>query len=350
MGVPLRQIFSISQYILKMQWRGVKRYPLVLMLEPLFRCNLACPGCGKAHYPEDVLTRRLSAGECLAAADECGAPVVTLAGGEPLIHPEIIRIVDGLLERRKFIYFCTNALLLKKRLHEFEPSPYLTFSIHLDGNRKRHDAAVGREGVFDQAVEAIRTAVGEGFRVTVNCTLFQGQPAGEVAHFLDFAMGLGVEGVTISPAFNYELAPQQNAGMQRAAGRELFREVFRRGRGRYWRLNHSSLYLDFLAGNQAYQCTPWGTPARNVFGWQRPCYLHEGGGHAATFKELMEETNWEAYGAGRAPECAQCMAHCGYEPTAVTDAARHPWKALAAALRGPRVSGPMAPDPADGGR
>lgn len=347
MGVPFRQKVAVARYILEKGLRGAKRYPLVLMLEPLFRCNLACAGCGKIDYPEAILNRRLSVAECLAAAEECGAPIVSIAGGEPLIHPDIIPIVDSFIQRRKYIYLCTNGLLLKRRLEEFTPSPYLTFSVHLDGNRERHDAATSRPGVFEQAVEAIRSAIGRGFRVAINCTLFQGESAPEVAGFLDFVTELGVEGVTISPGFSYEHAPHHDGFLQRQASMQLFREIFRLGRGRKWPLNHSSLFLDFLAGNQPYRCTAWGNPTRNVLGWQKPCYLLDTEGHTTTFAALMQETPWDNYGTGRHPQCANCMAHCGYEPTAVCDAVRRPWKAFWVMLRGPRTAGPLAPDPAN---
>jgi hopanoid biosynthesis associated radical SAM protein HpnH len=339
MSVPLIQVYRVAKYILGRKLRGVARYPLVLMLEPLLRCNLACAGCGKIDHPDDILNRRLSVDECLAAVDESGVPVVSIAGGEPLIHKDIARIVEGMVARRKFVYLCTNALLLQKRLHEFEPSPYLTFSVHLDGLRERHDASVCRKGVFDKAVDAIRTALDKGFRVTVNCTLFQGESAPEVAEFLDYCKDLGVEGVTISPGYSYSHAPQQEIFLRRTASKRLFRDVFRLGRGRKWRFNQSSLYLDFLAGNQAYACTPWGNPTRNVFGWQKPCYLLVDEGYAPSFKALMEETDWDAYGTGRNAKCADCMVHCGYEPTAVNDAVMNPLKAMLVALRGPRTAG-----------
>jgi len=344
MTVPLIQQLSVARYIVGRKLRGVRRYPVVLMLEPLFRCNLACAGCGKIDYPDEILNRRLSVAECLAAVDECGAPIVSIPGGEPLIHKEIVRIVEGIVERKKFVYLCTNALLLKKRIHEFEPSPYLTFSVHLDGNRERHDASVCQPGVFDRAVEAIKLALSRGFRVTVNCTLFQSETPEEVAQFMDFCMELGVEGVTISPGYSYQHAPQQEIFLRRSASKQLFRDIFRLGRGRKWKLNQSSLFLDFLAGNQAYACTPWGNPTRNVFGWQKPCYLMSDEGYAASFKELMEDTDWEQYGTGRHPKCADCMVHCGYEPSAIDDTFAHPFKAIKVALRGPRVDGPFAPE------
>jgi hopanoid biosynthesis associated radical SAM protein HpnH len=344
MSIPLRQSLAILAYVLKQRLRGVERYPLVLMLEPLFRCNLACAGCGKIDYPEEILNRRLTPAECLAAAEECGAPVVSIAGGEPLIHKEMPEIVCALIERRKYVYLCTNALLLSRRMDDFLPSPYLTFSVHLDGNRDRHDASVCRTGVFDEAVKAIQQALQRRFRVTINCTLFQGESAPEVAAFLDDVMALGVEGVTISPGFSYEHAPQQEVFIQRMASKRLFREIFKLGKKRRWRLNHSSLFLNFLAGNETYRCTPWGNPTRNVLGWQRPCYLLVDEGYAPTFKALMEETNWDRYGTGNNPKCANCMAHCGYEATAVNDAMSHPLKALSVALQGPTTEGPFAPD------
>ena len=340
MSIPLRQQLAVAMYVLKQKLLGVERYPLVLMLEPLFRCNLACAGCGKIAYPEHVLNKRLTVQECVDAAEECGAPVVSIPGGEPLLHKEMPQIVAELVKRRKFVYLCTNALLLKKRLGDYTPSPYLTFSVHLDGDRARHDEMVCQEGVFDRAVEAVRLALAKGFRVTVNCTLFDGESAERVASFFDYVTKLGVEAITVSPGFGYEHAPRQDLFLQRESVHGLYREIFALARGRRWKFNHSSLYLDFLAGNQGYHCTPWGNPTRNVFGWQKPCYLLVGEGYAPTFKALMEDTDWERYGTGRNPKCAQCMAHCGYEPTAVNDAFAHPVIAGWVALRGPRTAGP----------
>jgi len=345
MGVPLRQQAALGLYILRQKILGTRRYPLVLMLEPLFRCNLACAGCGKIDYPKDILDRRISVADALAAVDECGAPVVSIAGGEPLLHKEMPQIVEGYIQRRKYVYLCTNALLLKKRLKDYSPSHYLTFSVHLDGVRERHDASVCQDGVYDRAVEAIRMARKAGFRVTVNCTLFQGESPGEVAQFMDDSVALDVEGVTIAPGFSYERAPQQEVFLNRRKSFQLFRDLFKLGKGRNWRFNHSSLYLDFLAGNQAYQCTAWGNPTRNVFGWQKPCYLLVGEGYCNSFQELMEEVEWESWSVGRNPKCADCMVHCGFEPSAVNDAAAHPLKAAWVALRGPRTSGPMAAAP-----
>jgi len=344
MSIPLRQQVRVGLYVLKQKLLGVERYPLVLMLEPLFQCNLACAGCGKIDHSEEVLRRRLTVAECVAAAEECGAPIVSIPGGEPLLHREMPEIVAALIERKKFVYLCTNALLLKRRIGDYQPSPYLTFSVHLDGDRERHDEMVCQEGVFDRAVAAVRFALGRGFRVTVNCTLFAGESAERVAAFFDYVTALGVEGITVSPGFSYEHAPQQHVFLGRAATKDLFRRIFARAKGKRWRFNHSSLYLDFLAGNQRYRCTPWGNPTRNVFGWQKPCYLLVSEGHAPTFRALMEETEWDRYGHERNPKCAQCMAHCGFEPTAVDDALSHPLKALHIALRGPRTEGAITPE------
>ncbi|MGR8918755.1 MAG: adenosyl-hopene transferase HpnH [Gammaproteobacteria bacterium] len=344
MSVPLIQQYRVGRYLLGQKLKGNKRYPLVLMLEPLFRCNLACAGCGKIDYPDEILNKRLSYEQCMDAIDECGAPIVSIAGGEPLIHKEMPQIVRGFIERKKFVYLCTNALLLERCMDDYQPSPYLTFSVHLDGNKDRHDASVCRDGVYDKCVAVIRKALDRGFRVTVNCTLFQGEAAGEVAEFMDAMMELGVEGVTISPGYWYERAPRQDVFLKRLGSKRLFRDIFRLGKGKKWRFNQSSLYLDFLAGNQTYHCTPWGNPTRNVFGWQKPCYLLVGEGYAQSFKELMEETEWDKYGTGVNPKCADCMVHSGYEATAVDDTFTNPLKAFKVFLRGPRTEGEMAPE------
>ncbi len=340
MAIPFFKEMRIGAYVLKQKLAGRKNYPLVLMLEPLFRCNLACAGCGKIDYPDPILNRRMSVQECLDAVDECGAPMVAIPGGEPLIHNEIGEIVRGIIERKKFVSLCTNALLLEKKLHLFEPSPYLFFSIHLDGLREHHDRSVSREGVFDRAVAAIKAAKAKGFSVNVNATIYDGHAAEDIAKFLDFTAEIGV-GVSISPGYAYERAPDQEHFLNRRKTKELFRDVFRRGRGRGWKFMHSALFLDFLAGNQTFHCTPWGMPTRNIFGWQRPCYLI-GEGYAKSFKELMETTDWDAYGTGRYEKCANCMAHCGYEPTAAAAALDHPLRTLGVALRGVKTEGEMA--------
>lgn len=342
MGVPLRQQIKIGAYVAKQRLLGRDKYPLVLMLEPLFRCNLACAGCGKIDYPDAILNQRLSVQDCIDAVEECPAPVVAIPGGEPLLHKEIGEIVAEITKRKRFVSLCTNALLLEKKLHLFKPSPYLFFSVHLDGLKEHHDRAVCQDGVFERAVAAIKTAQDKGFQVNVNATIFDGMSAADVAAFLDFTTDLGI-GVNITPGYAYERAPDQAHFLSRQRTKNLFREIFRRGKGKKWQINHSPLYLDFLAGNQTYKCSPWGTPTRNVFGWQRPCYLLNEG-YAGSFQALMDETDWDAYGTGNYEKCANCMAHCGYEPTAVADAVRNPFRIVAAALRGPRTEGPMAPE------
>ena len=344
MAIPLIQQIRVGAYVLKNKLKGLERYPLVLMLEPLFRCNLACPGCGKIDYEDEILNKRLSVKECLSAVDECGAPVVSIPGGEPLLHREIGEIVKGIIDRKKFVYLCTNALMLEKRLHLFKPTPYLTFSVHLDGLEDEHDKAVAQDGVFKKAVSAIRKAKALGFRVNLNCTLFDQTSASEIARFFDFAsQNLEVEGITVSPGYAYERAPDQEHFLNREKTKNLFRDVFRLGKSRKWRFSQSSLFLDFLAGNQSYKCTPWGNPTRNVFGWQKPCYLLAEG-YASSFQSLMEETDWNSYGTGNYEKCADCMVHCGYEPTAVLDTLNHPFKALKTALFGVNTEKTMAPE------
>jgi len=287
----------VGAYVMRQRLAGRRRYPLVLMLEPLFRCNLACAGCGKIDYPEEILNQRLSVQDCLDAVDECGAPVVSIAGGEPLLHKEIEQIVAGILARRRFVYLCTNALLLEKRLARFAPNPYFVWSVHLDGDREMHDRSVCQTGVYERAAAAIRSAKARGFRVNINCTLFNDADPGQVAQFFDDVVAMGVDGITVSPGYAYERAPDQAHFLQRTQTKSLFRAILRLGRGRAWSFSQSALFLDFLAGNQQYKCTPWGNPTRNVFGWQRPCYLL-GEGYARTFRELMDETDWDAYGTG----------------------------------------------------
>ena len=346
MSVPIHQMIRVGAYVMKQRLTGVERYPLVLMLEPLFRCNLACAGCGKIDYPDEILNQRLSVEECLAAVDECGAPVVSIAGGEPLLHREIEQIVEGIIARKKFVYLCTNALLLEKKIDRFKPNPFFVWSIHLDGDKEMHDHSVCEEGVYEKAAAAIKLAKSRGFRVNINCTLFNDADPEQVARFFDDVKALGV-GITVSPGYAYERAPDQKHFLNRQATKELFRSIFRRardGRGsRSWPFFQSSLFLDFLAGNQTYHCTPWGNPTRNIFGWQRPCYLL-GEGYAKTFKELMESTDWDRYGVGNYEKCADCMVHSGFEATAVADAIGSPWKLVRLALSGVRTEGPMAPD------
>ncbi len=318
MAVPLSQMWTVSTYVLGKRLKGEKRYPLVLMLEPLFRCNLACAGCGKIQYPPHILKKQLTPEECFQAVDECGAPMVSIPGGEPLLHPQIVEIVNGLVARRKYIYLCTNALELKRRLHEFTPSKYLTFSVHLDGQREHHDFSVCREGGYDIAVDAIKAAVAAGFRVTTNATFFDGADPNSVRSFFDEVMAYGVEGIVLSPGYSYDKAPDQEHFMGRARSRRLFKAALS-NRKASWKFNMSPLFLEFLMGRRDYDCTPWGMPAYNVFGWQKPCYLLQEG-YADSYRELLETTAWEEYGVGSGnPKCANCMVSCGYEATAVVD-------------------------------
>ncbi len=345
MTVSLHQQVRVGAYVAKQTLLGRKKYPLVLFLEPLFRCNLACPGCGKIDYPAPILNKRLTVQECLDAVDECGAPVVAIPGGEPLIHKEIGEIVEGVVARKKFVSLCTNALLLEKKLHLFKPSPFLFFSVHLDGLEEEHDRAVDQKGTFEVAIKGIKAAQDAGFQVNVNATIFDNMTAEQVADYLDFATDLGV-GISISPGYAYERAPDKEHFLSREKTKNLFRDVFKlaKARNRKWSLSHSTLFLDFLAGNQEYECTPWGSPTRNVFGWQKPCYLL-GEGYVSSFKELMETTEWEKYGTGKYEKCSNCMAHCGYEPTAAMDAVKNPMKLFKLPdIFSIKTEGPMAPE------
>jgi len=316
MSVPISQAWTVASYVLRQKLRGIRRYPLVLMLEPLFRCNLACAGCGKIQFPAEILRRQLTPQQCFAAADECGAPVISIPGGEPLLHPQIAEIVQGLVARRKFVYLCTNALKLTEALPRFTPSKYLAFSVHMDGPRHEHDLAVCRPGTYDIAVAAIRAARSRGFRVTTNTTLFAGVDPARVRQLFDEMMALGVEGMMISPGYSYEKAPDQDHFLHRNQTTALFRSILDRAK-RTWRFNQTPLFLEFLQGRFDLECTPWGSPTYNIFGWQRPCYLL-GEGYCQSFRELMETTNWPAYGrASGNPKCRDCMVHCGHEPSAV---------------------------------
>ena len=328
MRVPISQVVTIALHVLKQRLARRERYPLVLMLEPLLRCNLACAGCGKIQYPPHVLKRALTVEQCLHAVEECGAPVVSIPGGEPLLYPHIGELVKEITRRKKYVYLCTNALLLKEKLEQgvFAPSKRLTFSVHLDGLREDHDTSVCRTGVYDIAVEAIREAVQRGFRVTTNTTLFDTAEPKRVRDFFDSMMDLDVEGMMLSPGFNYEKAPGQDLFLTRERTKDLFSQVLT-DRKRRWRFNQSPLFLQFLMGKREFECTPWGNPLYTIFGWQRPCYLLQDG-YAATFRELMEETSWEEYGrASGNPQCQDCMVHSGYEPSAV-HATFHTWRGL----------------------
>ena len=316
MAVPISQMWTVATYVLRQRWSGRKRYPLVLMLEPLFRCNLACAGCGKIQYPAHILKKELTPEQCFRAVDDCGAPMVSIPGGEPLMHPKIGEIVAGLVERKKYIYLCTNALLLKEKLHLFTPSKYLSFSVHMDGQREHHDFSVCREGGYDAAAEGIREAVSRGFRVTTNTTLFDGADPNSVRSFFDEMMDIGVESMMVAPGYTYEKAPDQKHFLGRARSRRLFRAILS-NRKKSWRFNASPMYMEFLMGKRDFACTPWGMPTYNIFGWQKPCYLLQDG-YADSFDELMRATEWSHYGTESGnPKCANCMVHSGYEASGV---------------------------------
>jgi hopanoid biosynthesis associated radical SAM protein HpnH len=345
MAIPFKQEARIAAYVMKQHLSGKKRYPLVLMLEPLFRCNLKCQGCGKIDYPDDILNLRLSYDECMNAIDECGAPCVSIAGGEPLLHHEMPQIVDGYVKQNKFVILCTNALLLHKKIDDYRPHANFTWSIHLDGDREMHDKAVCLKGTYDKAVAAIKLAKGKGFRTQINCTLFNDADPARTGAFFDEMMAMGVDGITISPGYAYERAAAQDHFLSRQKTRDLFRTLFARGKTAKtkWQFTQSGLFLDFLAGNQTYKCSPWSMPCRSVFGWQKPCYLL-GEGYVKTFAELLDGTDWDKYGVGNYEKCANCMVHCGFEGTAVADAVTHPFKPMLQAVRGIVTDGEMAPD------
>jgi len=319
MAVPVSQMWTVATYVLGQKLRGRKRYPLVLMLEPLFRCNLACAGCGKIQYPAHILKQNLSSEDCFKAVDECGAPMVSIPGGEPLLHPQIREIVEGLIARKKYIYLCTNALLLQEKLEAgwFKPSKYLTFSVHMDGQEEHHDFAVCREGTYQKAIAGVRMAVEQGFRVTTNTTLFDGFDPNSVRAFFDDMMEVGVEGMMVSPGYAYPKAPDQKNFLRERDKTTTAFETLLSNRKKRWVFNQSPLFLEYLMGKRHYECTPWGNPTYNLFGWQKPCYLLQDG-YADTFQELMDTTDWDSYGrASGNTQCQQCMVHCGHEPSAV---------------------------------
>jgi hopanoid biosynthesis associated radical SAM protein HpnH len=319
MSVPLRMSLRLGAYLAKQRISGNKKFPLVVELEPLFACNLACAGCGKIQHPADILRQRMPVAQAVNAVLESGAPMVSIAGGEPLMHPHIDEIVNELVKRKKFVIMCTNAELVRKRIDKFDlkPSPYFAFAVHIDGLRERHDASVNKEGVFDEAVAAIKDLKARGFRVTTNSTFFNTDTPQTVIEVLDFLNDdLKVDEMMISPAYAYEKAPDQDHFLGVTETTELFKKAFADGRRKKWRLNHSPLFLDFLEGEVEFECTAWGIPSYSLKGWQKPCYLMADG-YVSTYKELIETTDWESYGRGKDERCNNCMAHCGYEPTAV---------------------------------
>ena len=316
MGVPLRQSIKVGTYLARQKLAHRDKFPLIVELEPLFACNLECSGCGKIQFPTEILRKRLSVEQAVAAIEECGAPMVSIAGGEPLLHPEIEKMTNALLERKRFVYLCTNALLLERKLDRFTPHPAFSWVIHIDGLKERHDESVNREGTFDKAVAAIKAAKAKGFRVATNTTFFNTDSPRTVQDVLDFLNDeLEVDTMMISPGYAYEKAPDQVHFLGVNQSATLFKDAFA-GKRKHWRLNHSPLFLDFLEGKVNFECTPWGIPSYSVFGWQRPCYLLADG-YTETYQELIETTDWSKYGRGRDPRCHNCMAHCGFEPSAV---------------------------------
>lgn len=344
MGVPVSQMWTVASYVLKQRLSGNTKYPLVLMLEPLFRCNLECAGCGKIQYPVETLKKHLTPEQCFHAAEECGAPIVAIPGGEPLLHPQIDEIVKGLVARKKYVYMCTNAILLEKHLHRFTPSKYLSFSVHLDGPKEEHDEAVCREGIYEVALSAIKAALAKGFRVTTNSTIFNTVDPARMRQFFDTMMELGVEGMMISPGYPYEKAPEQELFLHRKETTTLFQRLLGNGKRR-WKFNQSPLFSEFLQGHWDLECTPWGSPTYNLFGWQKPCYLMQEG-YCETFQELLDTTEWSRYGhkSGN-PKCTDCMMHCGYEPTAVAETFTS-WKAFSRVVRLTLFGPPARPEPA----
>ena len=270
MAVRVSQALTVASYVLKQKIKGRKQYPLVLMLEPLFRCNLACAGCGKIQYPAHILKAELTPEQCFQAVEECGTPMVAIPGGEPLLHPQMPEIVAGLVARKKYVYMCTNALLLKEKLHLFTPSKYLSFSVHVDGQKEHHDFSVCREGGHEIAMEGVRAAVAAGVRVTTNTTLFYGADPNSVREHFDELMVAGVESMMVSPGYTYDKAPDQNHFLGRAKSRRLFRALLS-NRKKSWQFNASPMFMEFLMGHKELRCTPWGMPTNSIFYCKKPC-------------------------------------------------------------------------------
>jgi hopanoid biosynthesis associated radical SAM protein HpnH len=317
MAMPLHQNIRLGSFLFKQKLLRRDKFALLVELEPLFACNLKCAGCGKIQQPHTLLKQRMPVEQAVAAIEESGAPMVSIAGGEPLMHPQIDEIVRQLLKRKKIVFLCTNAVLMPKHLHKFTPHRNFAWMVHIDGLRERHDESVCKDGVFDQAVAAVKQAQAAGFRVMTNTTFFDLDSPQDVIDVLDYLNDdLGVDNMQISPGYAYEKAPDQEHWLRVEQTRALFSKAFADGRRKRWRLNHSPLFLDFLEGKIDFACTAWGIPSYSLLGWQRPCYLLADG-YTKTYKELIETTDWDAYGRGKDERCYNCMAHCGYEPTAV---------------------------------
>ena len=344
MDSSLFQQYKIGQYIIKQKLNEVKKFPIVLMLEPKFKCNLSCKGCGKIDFPEAALNEYLSPERCFYAANECNAPVVSICGGEPLLHEDLPEIVEGLIKQKRIVYICTNGLLVPKHIYDYEPSKYLHWSFHLDGFEEDHEKIINQKGVYSDVINSIKLAKTKGFNVTVNTTIFLHQRTKSTIDFLTFLSDdLKVDGINISPSYSYERAPDKENFLNRESIKRIFRAIFLNKKFKNWKFNQTILYLDFLAGNQSYTCNPWTNPTYNIFGWQKPCYhLHEG--YVKTFQELMENTDWKQYGTGNYEKCNDCMTHCGYEGTAIEDMYDNPLKAFKKKFFGIKTRGPMAPE------
>ena len=290
-----------------------KRFPLVLMLEPLHTCNLTCTGCGRIREYESTITQKLSLQQCLNAVEECGAPIVSICGGEPMLYPEIGALAAQLAERNKTIYLCTNGMFVQKRLKEFKPADRFFFNVHLDGMEKNHDIAVEREGVFREAIQGIKAAKQAGFKVCTNTTVYKETDMNEIEEMFEYLAEFNVDGHMISPAYGYSAVNDREIFMTRDDIHEKFKSIDKLAKR--FPLNSTPTYLEFLQGKRDYPCTAWGNPTYNVKGWKGPCYLITDG-HYQTFEELMTKTQWESYGAGNDPRCDHCMVHCGFEPSA----------------------------------
>jgi hopanoid biosynthesis associated radical SAM protein HpnH len=290
-----------------------KRFPLVLMLEPLHACNLTCTGCGRIREYETTITEMLSLEQCLNAVDECGAPVVSICGGEPMLYPKLPELVSRTIARGKHIYLCTNGMFLRKKLSDYTPHTSFFFNVHLDGLEKTHDICVEKEGVFREAIEGIKAAKAAGFKVCTNTTVYRETDMAEIAELFEYLKPFDLDGHMISPGYAYSAVNDREIFLTREDIHEKFRDIDRIAN--QYTLNSTPVYLDFLKGERDLPCTAWGNPTYNVKGWKGPCYLITDA-HYKTFEELMTKTDWESYGQGNDPRCEHCMVHCGYEPSA----------------------------------
>ena len=330
MRFPLSLTASLAWYIARKKLaNGRSRFPLVLMLEPLHACNLTCTGCGRIREYQDSIAQSLTVEQCLRAVDECGAPIVSICGGEPMIYPPLGELVEKILERRKHIYLCTNGMFIEKRLGEFRPSSRFFFNVHLDGMEKTHDMCVERQGVFQAAVAGVRAAKKAGFLVCTNTTIYRETDIREIAELFEYLRLLGVDGHMMSPAYSYQAVSTKEIFLSRQDVHQKFREA-EKLLSRF-PLNTSPIYLEFLRGQRQLTCTAWGNPTYNTQGWKGPCYLITDS-HHRTFDEFIAQVPWEKYGYGKDPRCEDCMVHCGYEPSAALGVNRQLGDSLKMAL------------------